>query len=52
LESVFNPYFTTRDEGTGLGLSISNRIMEAHGGFLDIESQPGQTTAWLCFPQE
>lgn len=52
LESVFNPYFTTRSQGTGLGLSISNRIMEAHGGFLDIESQPGQTTAWLCFSQE
>ena len=49
-EEVFNPYFTTRPDGTGLGLSISNRIMEAHGGFIDIHSQPGETTVWLSFP--
>ena len=50
LEDVFNPYFTTRPKGTGLGLSISNRIMEAHGGFIDIDSRPGETTVWLSFP--
>ncbi len=52
IEEVFNPYFTTRSEGSGLGLSISNRIMEAHGGFMDIDSQPGRMTVWLSFPRE
>lgn len=51
-EDVFDPYFTTRDEGTGLGLSISSRIMEAHGGFIDFERRDGDTTAWLCFPED
>jgi len=48
LEDVFNPYFTTRAEGTGLGLTISSGIVEAHGGFVDIESTPGRTVVWVC----
>lgn len=51
-EDIFDPYFTTREDGTGLGLSISSRIAEAHDGFLDIQSQPGRTTVWLCLPAE
>ena len=49
LEEIFHPYFTTRPEGSGLGLSLSARMIEAHGGFLDVESEPGQTTFWICF---
>jgi len=30
-------------QGTGLGLSITNDIIKAHGGQLDVRSQPGQT---------
>jgi signal transduction histidine kinase len=43
LPRIFDPYFTTRRDGLGLGLTISRRIVEAHGGALDVESRPGRT---------
>ena len=49
---VFDPYFTTKPSGTGLGLAIVHNIMEAHGGEIRIESQPGRgTTVVLFFPE-
>ncbi len=38
-DKVFQPFFSTKEEGTGLGLSIATRIIEDHGGRLDLESQ-------------
>ncbi len=52
LDKIFNPYFSTKPTGSGLGLSISSRIVEAHGGFLDVESRPGRTIFWICLPRE
>ena len=48
IESIFEPYFTTKAEsgGTGLGLAISRDYMEALGGTLKVRSVPGQGAAF------
>jgi signal transduction histidine kinase len=47
-----DPFFTTRPSGTGLGLAIVDRIVDAHGGRLAIESRSGEgTTVTVFLPQ-
>jgi len=46
LGHVFDPYYTTKTNGTGLGLMIVRRIVEDHGGEIEVASKPGQGT---CF---
>lgn len=41
LPKLFIPFFTTRREGNGLGLAICQRLIEAHGGTIEVESQVG-----------
>jgi len=40
LASVFDPYYTTKNEGSGLGLWIAQQIVTAHGGSLQAENRP------------
>ncbi|NBC28151.1 MAG: hypothetical protein GVY08_14910 [Bacteroidetes bacterium] len=44
-DKVMQPFYTTKKgtQGTGLGLSITNDIVKAHGGTLNVQSQPEQT---------
>ena len=48
-ERALDPFFTTRPSGTGLGLPIVQRIVDAHGGELVIESQEGAGTSITLF---
>lgn len=44
LREIFRPYFTTKSGGSGLGLPTSRRLIEEHGGRIQVHSEPGQGT--------
>jgi two-component system sensor histidine kinase PilS (NtrC family) len=49
---IFEPFFTTKESGTGLGLAIVHRIIESHGGTIQVESECGRGTSFiLTFPE-
>ncbi|ADN01512.1 two-component system sensor histidine kinase NtrB [Spirochaeta thermophila] len=50
-EKIFEPYFTTKDTGSGLGLTLVYKIVQEHGGEIEVQSKEGKgTTFTLLFP--
>jgi signal transduction histidine kinase len=53
LARVFEPFYTGKPNGSGLGLTIAERIVAAHGGRIEIDSEPGRgTRVTMLFPLE
>ena len=52
LPRILEPFFTTKPagEGSGLGLDIALRIIEQHGGRLEVHSEPGHTEFGVWLP--
>jgi signal transduction histidine kinase len=46
-DKIFNPFFTTKDTGTGLGLAITHKIIQEHGGSIQVDSIPGCGTTFV-----
>jgi len=50
LSSLFQPFFTTKENGTGLGLYLARQVMNEHSGRISLDSKPGKgTSVTLCF---
>lgn len=46
MDEIFVPFFTTKSEGTGIGLSLSKRVMQLHGGGIQVRSIPDKETVF------
>ncbi len=47
VDKILQPFYSTKERGTGLGLAISNRIVEAHGGKMNISSKKGSGSRFV-----
>ncbi len=51
-DKLFTPYFTTKPNGVGLGLAMAKKVLVAHGGTIELHSEPGVgTTVMIHLPR-
>jgi signal transduction histidine kinase len=49
LARIFTPYFTTKAAGSGIGLPTAKRLIDEHGGRIEVHSEPGRGTDFTIF---
>jgi signal transduction histidine kinase len=53
LAKMFTPFYTSKDNGTGLGLAICKKLVDSHGGTIEVSSEPGAGAEFLLtFPKQ
>jgi len=46
-DKIFQPFFSSKEEGAGLGLSIASRIVEEHGGWIELQAREGEGATFI-----
>lgn len=49
IDSIFDPYFSTKQAGSGLGLAIAHSVVTRHGGHISVEATPGEGTVFTLY---
>jgi signal transduction histidine kinase len=53
VQEIWSPFYTSKETGTGLGLALSKKVIDAHGGSIEVDSAPGGGTDFLLtFPKQ